>query len=45
MAKKNERGAGRKPNSFKSVNRRVPEPLLDKFEKWRSEETAKLQNA
>ena len=45
MQKKNERGAGRKPKSFKSVNRRVPEPLLEKFEKWRNEETAKLQSA
>ncbi len=39
------RKAGRKPKSFKSVNRRVPEPLLEKFEKWRNEETAKLQGA
>lgn len=45
MTKHNERNAGRKPLPFKSVNRRVPEPLLEKFEKWRDEETAKLKTA
>lgn len=42
MKKRNERNAGRKPLPFKSVNRRVPEPLLDKFEKWREKEIASL---
>ncbi len=45
MQKKNERGAGRKPKGFETVNRRIPVPLLKKFEKWRNEETAKLQGA
>lgn len=44
MNGKNERNAGRKPLPFKSVNRRVPVPLLEKFEQWRKEETAKLIN-
>lgn len=42
MKKHNERNAGRKPRKFKSVNRRVPEPLLEEFEKWRDRELAKL---
>lgn len=42
MPVKNERNAGRKPLPFKSVNRRVPMPLLEKFEKWRNVEMAKL---
>lgn len=43
MKKINARNAGRKPLPFKSVNRRVPEPLLEKFEKWRDQEIAKLK--
>lgn len=42
MKKQNERNAGRKPLPFKSVNRRVPEPLLEKFERWREKEIARL---
>jgi hypothetical protein len=44
MSTKNERNAGRKPLPYKSVNRRVPEPLLEEFEKWREREVKKLAN-
>lgn len=43
MKKANERNAGRKPKGYKTVLRRVPEPLLKKFEEWRVSEEAKLQ--